>query len=113
MAGADMNKATLKALRGSISKWKRIVAGTGGDDGVENCPLCQMFFYDHAECQGCPVSAKTGVAMCLKTPYEKQWMTNDWFWGQRASSPKLLRAAKAELKFLESLLPGKAKGRKR
>jgi len=38
-----MDEKTLAALRGSISKWEGIVAGTMQDSGASNCPLCKKF----------------------------------------------------------------------
>src|SRR5947209_6256825 len=53
----EMEAATLQALKGSIAKWEKIVAGTGADGGRADCPLCSLFYeYD---CAGCPVAAST------------------------------------------------------
>lgn len=101
-----MNKETLKALRGSIKKWKDIVAGTGTDEGTNNCPLCELFFSD--TCAGCPVAKKAHAAGCGKTPYTR-WARLLGFAqvGKTAKTPEQISAAKAELKFLQSLLPKK------
>lgn len=104
-----MNKKTLAALKGSIEKWEKIVAGTGGDDGADNCPLCQLFNNDETEemCAGCPVAKKTGLDGCSGTPYPD--------WGEHfrgilrypfvADTKEKVAAAEAELAFLRSLLP--------
>ena len=92
-----MNKETLKALKGSIHKWEKIVAGIGDDDGPDNCPLCQLFNTSDVDeleaCNGCPVAEKTGEQYCLRTPY-------DQYSGAATTSN-----AKKELAFLKSLLP--------
>jgi len=85
-----------QALRASIDKWKAVVLYVSAgfsvlDGGPDSCALCRKYF--HKDCKGCPVSKKTGRAWCGKTPY-RQWDKS----GQTS-----LRAAKAELKFLESL----------
>lgn len=103
-----MSKATLKALRGSIAKWEKIVAGTGVDKGPDNCALCKRFFY--RDCSGCPVNDKTGEG-CQRTPYDRwadvtETETDMTAAGHRkAVSPEAKEAAQAELDFLKSLLP--------
>ena len=96
-----MNKQTLTALRGSIRKWEKIVAGTGRDDGMNDCPLCAIFWEKF--CKGCPVSKAAKNTGCEGTPYQ------DWRHGtdseRRADTPKRKRLAQAELDFLKSLLP--------
>lgn len=90
----------LEALKGSIGKWERIVAGTGSDEGIHNCPLCQKFYvycessYD-IDCAGCPVAKKVGVSGCVDTPYREWTASRD------------LADAKRMLEFLKSLLPVK------
>ena len=104
-----MNAKTLKALKGSIRKWERIVDGRGTNEGCENCPLCELFTrsnYDH--CAGCPVHAETGKKYCRATPFvkfvkhgEKKHPVLD----SKVHCPICLRLAKDELVFLKSLLP--------
>lgn len=102
-----MNKKTLRALKGSIRKWEEIVAGKACDYGSDNCPLCQLFFYTDF-CEGCPVKAKTGEQSCSGSPYDK-WcclLPNEVsLSGGYIHTKQSLAAAKAELKFLKSLLP--------
>ena len=100
-----MNPKTLKALKGSIKKWEGIVAGDVIDEGYKNCPLCQLFSQrnEMLSCEGCPVSEKTGVDACQKSPYEEWDKAEGQF--HTADNPKRLRAAKAELRFLKRLLP--------
>jgi hypothetical protein len=105
-----MDARTLTALQGSIAKWEAIVYGGGIDMGEQNCPLCVLFFHLR-DCDGCPVSAKTGFEACVKSPYP------DWLDSWAASTGIYPNgeifviddathvAAKAELAFLRSLLP--------
>lgn len=101
-----MNEKTLRALKGSIRKWEAIVAGTERDEGTDNCPLCQKFFANY--CEGCPIQEKTGKYCCDGSPYEK-WTRTSRPWapvnGGYLHTKESLAAAKAELKFLKSLLP--------
>jgi len=112
-----MDETTLTALQGSIKKWEAIVAGTGGDAGVENCPLCAAFADAEdedpegwLECYGCPVAHTVGQTSCGGTPYV-QWAngvrahekTAAYPW--KATTPELVALAQAELDFLTSLLP--------
>lgn len=101
-----MNAKTLKALKGSIAKWEAIVAGTERDDGPDNCPLCQLFNkHPFGECDGCPVAESVGLSGCDGTPYQA-W---DELGCDRAETPNAVAAARAELRFLKSLLPRKRK----
>jgi hypothetical protein len=105
-----VNKKTLRALRGSIEKWRKIAEGTGVDAASDNCQLCKLFFHLQ-RCKGCPVAAKTGTFGCLDTPYvawsrlpseDKDFDTR----GNRiALTAKAKRVARREQRFLESLLP--------
>lgn len=101
---APMAPEVLEALQGSIAKWERIVAGTGKDHGVDDCPLCQMFNTESAAyrpCRGCPVYEKSGRSLCSSTPY------SDFSYAKRnANKAGMAFAAEAELDFLKSLLPG-------
>jgi hypothetical protein len=100
-----MNARTLKALRGSIAKWRAIVDETGSDSGPLNCPLCQRFI--DSSCTGCPVSDATGHPGCGGTPYDERWI--ELFLSDclpfRADTLERKAAAQAELDFLISLLP--------
>jgi hypothetical protein len=90
------------ALNESIKKWKLLVEhlekGGGLEPaGVSSCSLCYLYF-DANECIGCPVSKKTGEGVCHATPYYEY--TRAYSAGNFAEA---LRAAKREVKFLESL----------
>jgi hypothetical protein len=102
-----MDEKTLTALDGSIAKWKEIVAGRGTDEGINNCPLCAIFYYAGAGCEGCPVSAKTGAPECDGSPYRDEWVhvAGD---GEKATEAAQIAAAQSELDFLISLRPTKA-----
>lgn len=103
-----MTNVALKALRGSIEKWEKIVAGTGVDRGCTNCPLCDEF--RDGGCAGCPVKSRTGMRGCEGTPYDA-WMSETVFngFGRGADSADAKAAAQAELDFLRSLLPPEEK----
>jgi hypothetical protein len=102
-----MNARTLKALRGSIKKWEAIVAGTGVDQGTDNCPLCEEFFDDW--CKGCPVNDASGNS-CNGTPYEAweeaHYDPGIYFNDRTIKDDDSAIAAVLELEFLRSLLPG-------
>ena len=107
-----MKDETLKALKGSITKWKRIVNGKGKDVGNTNCPLCTLF----PMCAGCPVADRADEDGCTNTPWEK-WSLHQTnfhnlrpvFWGGSFSIVGKCRTckklAREELEFLQSLLP--------
>ena len=111
-----MKATTHKALLGSIEKWEKIVARTGGDESTSNCPLCAVFYEEVNDefpdaCAGCPVSTKTGKPYCDGSPYaawakikyDEEKSPHPWL----ADSDKSRRAAKLELAFLKRLLqPG-------
>lgn len=103
-----MNKRTLKALEGSIEKWRQIAYENGKDYGTENCPLCKMFFINGSrDCTGCPVRDKTGRMLCHGSPYEA------WAYSHKKHIPSVKKQlAVAELKFLRSLRPSKKRARK-
>ena len=63
-----ISKRACKALQGSIKKWEKIVYFNGEDDGVSNCPLCELYYDD--ECEDCPVVIFGGGGSdCENTPY--------------------------------------------
>jgi hypothetical protein len=104
-----MDTEVLEALKGSIKKHENILVGTGRDKGPQNCPLCQMFW--DIECEGCPVSAKTGERCCENTPYS-DWQEHiidehemDYIDGDIIYCPECERLVKLEVEFLKSLLP--------
>jgi hypothetical protein len=118
-----MEPKVLKALRGSIAKWEKIVLGTGYDAGSDNCPLCQIFNRDEMEgkdcCIGCPVMKKTRKRWCEGTPYHAfadmvgktsptTISTGTLAWHYRAVTSEQIRAAAKMLIFLQSLLPNSA-----
>ncbi len=107
-----MDQKTLKALRGSIDKWKAIECGDGPDLGITNCDLCALFVNDG--CSGCPVSRVTGHAHCVMSPYGYFRGALNAAAGCDAvcideapidEAPRLKRLARDEREFLESLLP--------
>lgn len=102
-----MTPKTLAALKGSIKKWEKIVAGTGVDEGTLNCDLCLTFL--SKACVGCPVATDTGHRDCAYTPYyawmDHQKMAHDHEEEFRVYCPECTRLAQAELDFLRALLP--------
>lgn len=94
-----MTPVALKALKGSIRKWQKIVDGTGEDRGPDNCPLCQQFF--EKNCVGCPVRMATGKPRCGSTPYD-DWGCLDT---AIAYDDNAIVIAVKELRFLKGLLP--------
>lgn len=105
-----MPPATRKALKASIAHWKRLVEDRRSEEiGSGSCALCRRFLDKPDPCQGCPVREKTHQRFCKGTPYvQAQALYQD---GGDAEWDK---AARAELAFLESLLPpAKRQPRKR
>lgn len=105
-----MTKKTLKALKGSIVKWKKIVAGKGLDLLTYNCPLCKLF-YSNKHCSACPVVDEVGAHWCEKTPHTA-WVDHRYDFHPDKKTlrvfkgcPDCKRLAQAELDFLISLLP--------
>jgi hypothetical protein len=113
-----MDPETLEALQGSIEHWRENVAlveaGKMPLIGAIHCALCLEFNSgeDQEEnCTGCPVMERTGKDSCEESPYTQVSARRDLV--LRATSPTmqrlewadLLAACKAELAFLESLLP--------
>jgi len=86
-----MKPKTLKALKGSILKWEKIVKGTGTNEGPRNCPLCKLFWF--SDCLGCPVKDKVKQSYCDGTPFRQYCRGRN------------IDSARAELDFLKSLLP--------
>ena len=107
-----MDAKTLRALKGSIKKWEKIVDGTGVDKRGDNCPLCQLFCVrsTHRWCYGCPVYETTRNSNCNETPYYAvlhSMVYDKEKGGFRAKSVKSKILAQKELDFLKSLLPKK------
>ena len=111
-----MNKKTLKALKGSIKKWEKIVNSTRAlDKGTDNCPLCKIFYDFITFCEECPVKEKTKIECCKLTPYT-EWADHfeekhqSIFYSSKDNyrikgCDECLKLAKKELNFLINLLP--------
>jgi hypothetical protein len=93
-------KAVMKALNGSIAKWRRLSKGRGEDLGTDNCPLCWKFI--GSWCEHCPVKACSGWPNCQNTPFT-EWARHHRRLGSRertAYTPMLRRLAKKEYEYL-------------
>lgn len=111
-----ISKGWLKALKGSIKKWERIVNGSGVDKLQENCALC-IYCEKHIDrggslsvCAGCPIQRYTGRGLCERTPWYRwysYYFQQNTTIGQYAKvfDEKSKQLAQAELDFLKSLLP--------
>lgn len=106
-----MNEKTRTALEESIEHWKEIERGEGVDLGTYSCALCMEFRTHFAEpdCKGCPVAQKTGRRYCYDSPYS-EWDNAMERLGRQmddynrvVDTPELVKLARAERKFLESL----------
>ena len=93
-----MDHKTKAALLGSITKWQTIVDHP--KIAHPRCPLCDMFIVKTGVCDGCPVMQSSGKAGCIGTPFTEYWQAK--FTGRTRLAAK---AARAELAFLQSLLP--------
>ena len=110
-----MLKITIKALKGSIRKWERIVDGTGVDRGPNNCPLCDRFYWENKSTKdNCPCNRILGRCNgCDDTPYE-EWSDHqddehrEKRSPRKAFCPECKRIAQAELDYLRGLLPAEA-----
>jgi len=104
-----MDDETLEALKGSIAKWRGVVAGTVDDQGTNNCPLCARFhpFEGGSGClKGCPVAARTGRSGCLGSPYSDYDEAQESDPEENPGRHEQMQAAAcAEVAFLISLLP--------
>jgi len=60
-------KKNIELLKQSIKKWDSIIDGTGVDEGIKNCPLCQEYW--SGDCFNCPIREYTGESDCDGTPY--------------------------------------------
>lgn len=109
-----MDAKTLKALKGSIKKWKKIERSTRClDKQAQNCSLCLLvgLKMGRYNCESCLIYKKTEERGCFGTPYE-DWQDHqnvnheEFKWYHRAKDcPTCLDLATKEREFLESLLP--------
>lgn len=108
----------LTALQASIEHWKRLAESVPNETAGEtpcsdDCDLCRQFnepepeFWceRHNKCIGCPVSERTGSALCVDTPYVRAAIAWSDFTTEDATLSDWQAAARAELEFLQSLLP--------
>ena len=98
-----MTPEILTALKASIQHWHDnealVLRGKRPDTSAKSCALCGLF---SKQCDGCPVCEKNGCFACEGTPYQR--VSNLKFtWDGK--DPRMLKAVREEIKFLESLLP--------
>jgi len=98
-----MDNRTFAALKASIEKWERMIAGEPEGD----CPLCEMFAKGRGvdQCKGCPVAERAGQIGCYNTPYYDVPELSDDERQDPAQYAAYIAAAQVELDFLRSLLP--------
>lgn len=104
-----MDAKTLEAIKASIAKWEKNAEALGPifyTTGISDCPLCKEFFAD--DCKGCPISEKTGRSRCGESPYGEAADARSAWWDFPSSFRRRVaahNAARAEVDFLQSLLP--------
>lgn len=88
------------ALKKSIAHWERMAAGIGKDTPTAyECACCVAF--DDADCDGCPISERTGEPDCNGTPfYEAQ----DAFWSRAYNLSYSQADLDAEVEYLKETL---------
>lgn len=108
-----MDEETLMALEESIQHWERNAECEDPENleiGPRSCALCARFWFldremqtrklDGQRCIGCPVYERTGQWDCRGSPYEElEGNIGEW------PAERVKAQAKAELEFLQSLLP--------
>ena len=104
-----MNRKTLTALRASIAHHKKNLKAKTPDQvklGPKHCALCALFLKDDY-CTHCPVAIKTEKPFCKDTPYRVLFdACQVWLSNKGSQSRAIFRdAERAEIKFLEGLLP--------
>lgn len=127
-----MTKTALVGLFASITVWKEKVGLAKHRRygsitiGQYGCPLCAIYnnsFIRSRNCEGCPIKETTGKPGCNGTPYVKvrlfykryhHSLETETFLNEkekkkhiRPSMKGYTAACRAEVKFLESLLPTK------
>jgi len=73
---AQHHNLAIKALKGSVKKWERIVAGVAEDGGSIDCPCCQQYAKGQSTvqlCSQCPIALTTGFRSCDETPYQYRY----------------------------------------
>ncbi|MCP4410755.1 MAG: hypothetical protein GY807_24045 [Gammaproteobacteria bacterium] len=105
-----LSKQTSEALEASIEHWKKNARCRKPEDvkvGSRHCALCDEFKLKH--CIGCPVMMATRLYGCDDSPYEAAIDALDkWHGNGLGARLTFVKAAKAEIAFLESLREPKA-----
>ena len=99
-----MENDVLRALEGSIEKWRKIAFEGKKDQGRMDCPLCDKF-WDRNVCGGCPISDK-GYHHCSNPEYNI-WVTRSHKMtiSDHCHCRICRKIAENEYNFLRSLLP--------
>ena len=104
-----MDERTRTALEASIAHWRRNAAAehySTVSAGCADCALCGLF--RKQQCEDCPVAARTGAAVCDKTPFAPAIKAlRAWCFSlpgeDEAKAAAFRAAATREAEFLESL----------
>ena len=98
-----MENDVLRALEGSIEKWRKITFEGKQDLGRKDCPLCDKFW--NIDCNGCPVSDR-GYHHC-RNPEYKIWESRSHIMtiSDHCHCRVCRKIAENEYNFLKSLLP--------
>ena len=106
-----LSKGDVALIHQSIQKWncKAMDAShipENYTDDINECPLCNVYFYVPIICNGCPISKTTKVWGCIDTPYI-QWASEkpSYHLHKWSTSSTSLDAIESEIEFLISLLP--------
>jgi hypothetical protein len=96
-----------EALEASIQHWRENLAAErpeDASDAKDDCALCGKYW--ESNCDGCPVSMKTGESICIGSPYiEAANCLYDWRKNPESVAARAAwrAAANTELEFLEAL----------
>ena len=95
------------AWRESIAKWRRNAEAKTPEEYTTrwmNCPLCLIFLEGGiGQCQGCPVSMKTGRPHCDGTPYRAAHNARAYWQIEKEGGNAARAAATVMADWLEAL----------
>jgi hypothetical protein len=106
-----MNPKTERALRKACAHWKRLATGKQKRREsifAKDCALCKLFVIPYKkrtkDCAGCPVRKRTGWPLCKGSPWSRVYNIFNY---ANTHGAEFREAARAQLEFLQSLLPKK------